>query len=455
MIFKILAGLVGLGFVVFIHELGHFLAAKLSGITVEVFAIGWGPKLVSFRRKETEYRLAVFPLGGYCKMKGEEVLKRAIENDEPITGGGEGSLYSASPLKRIFVSFSGPLFNILFSILVLTAVWFVGFEYSSYENRIVLASDLRPGSAPEAGFPADIAGLETGDVIVSIDGAPVRNFREIQEKIVVSPDEPLAVTVRRGETERTVTVTPALDRSSAGGVIGIHVWIEPVIGAVEPHSSADIAGLEAGDRITTVNGEPIEHALQFTTAFSSGPNVLSLEYERGGEVRTARLVPQYAEDGTPILGLEFRERKFRSQELSVFGAVAKGAQETWRTFYLTLKGIGLLFRGVDITQAVSGPIRMTYYVGEVASQGFAQGVGAGLSSVASFLSFISVALAFMNLLPLPIFDGGMIVLYFIEAVRRKPVGPRAFYRYQMVGVVIIFSLVALAFFGDIAFLLGR
>lgn len=455
MIFKILAGLVGLGFVVFIHELGHFLAAKLSGITVEAFSIGWGPKLVSFRKNGTEYRLSMFPVGGYCKMKGEEVLKKALENDEPISGGGEGSFYSVSPLKRIFVSFSGPLFNILLSILVLTAVWFFGFEYSSYENRIVLASDLQPQSVPESGYPADIAGLETGDVIVSIDGEPTRNFRDIQERIVVSPEEPLEVTVRRGELERTVTVTPALDRASAGGVIGIHVWIDPVIGTVAPHSSADIAGLEAGDRITAVNGEPVEHALQLSAAFSSGPNALSVEYEREGETRTSRLVPQYAEDGTPLLGIEFQEQAFRSPELSVFGAVAKGAEETWRTFYLTLKGIGLLFRGVDLSQAVSGPIRMTYYVGEVATQGFAQGVGTGLSSVASFLSFISVALAFMNLLPFPIFDGGMIVLYFIEAVRRKPVGPRTFYRYQMVGVVIIFSLVALAFFGDIAFLLGR
>ncbi len=167
MIFKILAGLVGLGFVVFIHELGHFLAAKLSGITVEVFAIGWGPKLVSFRRKETEYRRAGLPRGGDCKMKGGEVLQRAIENDEPITGGGEGSLYSASPLKRIFVSFSGPLFNILFSILVLTAVWFVGFEYSSYENRIVLASPQRisvtmPEPAARIGARGRVSGRHRG-----------------------------------------------------------------------------------------------------------------------------------------------------------------------------------------------------------------------------------------------------------------------------------------------------
>jgi len=133
----------------------------------------------------------------------------------------------------------------------------------------------------------------------------------------------------------------------------------------------------------------------------------------------------------------------------------KGAQETWKTFVVSLRSLSLLFRGIDLTQAVSGPIRITYMVGDVATEGFGQSIGTGLSSMANFLALISIALCIMNLLPLPVLDGGMILLFIIETVKGHPLRPKTIYAFQTVGVVLIFGLMIFAVFGDILFLARR
>jgi regulator of sigma E protease len=137
------------------------------------------------------------------------------------------------------------------------------------------------------------------------------------------------------------------------------------------------------------------------------------------------------------------------------GALVQGARETWKTFAVSLKSLALLFRGIDLTQAVSGPIRLTYMVGDIAAEGCGQGIGTGLSSTANFLALISIALCIMNLLPLPVLDGGMILLFIIEAVKGRPLRPRTVYAFQTVGVVLIFGLMIFAVFGDILFLVRR
>jgi regulator of sigma E protease len=137
------------------------------------------------------------------------------------------------------------------------------------------------------------------------------------------------------------------------------------------------------------------------------------------------------------------------------GALFRGGQEAWKTFVLSLKSLALLFRGIDLTQAVSGPVRITYMLGDVAAEGFGQSFGAGISSMANFLTLISVALCIMNLLPLPVLDGGLIVLFVIEIIKRKPLHPRYINVFQTVGVVLIFGLMLFAVFGDILFLARR
>ncbi|MCL2558098.1 MAG: site-2 protease family protein, partial [Treponema sp.] len=181
---NILLGLFGLGIVVFVHELGHFLAARLVGIDVEAFSIGWGKPILRKKVRGVEYRLGMFPLGGYCKMRGHDDLKGAVETDAGEIKAEKGSYFGASPLQRIIVCAAGPFFNILFAIVALSFLWGAGLEMRTLDNRIVLASQL----APERIFPADEAGLMTGDRIVEVNGRPTNFSHEVRAAISLSPE---------------------------------------------------------------------------------------------------------------------------------------------------------------------------------------------------------------------------------------------------------------------------
>ncbi len=451
---KIALGLVGLGVVVFVHELGHFIVAKLSGIEVEAFSIGWGKKLVGYTYKGTEYRLSVFPVGGYCKMKGEDVLKEAWQENRDEIPKEEGSFFAAHPLKRIGVALSGPLFNVFFAVVVLSSLWLVGFTIQTFENRIVLASDY-PLGENGGPHPADQAGLETGDRILQVAGQETPHFRALQEAVVPNAGQPLNMVVERDGRRISTTVTPRMNRGSGAGQIGIYAWVDPVIGQVAEGSAADAAGLQPGDRIVKAQGEPLPHSIAFLSVLADQPQTFAVTVERNGSRVQAQLSLTYSQQGAENLGIAFKPIMYRTPPMGPFRSIGRGTAETFETLMLTFRSIGLLFQGVDVRQAVSGPIQITYFVGEVASQGFSMGVGQGFSSVLSFLSLLSVALFVMNLLPIPALDGGQIVLFVFEMASGKPLNPKVVYRYQTVGVVLIFALILLAVLSDVNFLLNR
>jgi regulator of sigma E protease len=451
MIVKILLGLVGLGVVVFVHELGHFLAARLVGIDVEAFSIGWGKPVLKKKIRGVEYRLGMFPLGGYCKMRGEHEFQEAWENRKNAVDPAPGTFFGAGPFRRIVVSVAGPLFNLIFAILVLSVIWGAGFEVTTQSNRIVLASDIKPGET----YPANNAGLKTGDRVIEINGKATPYSHNIQENIAVNAEKELALTVDREGEILSLRIKPDLDKSTGAGRIGVYFWTDPVIDTVRSGGPAAAAGLQDGDRILRINGEEIRYSTALFHFMESRPVSLSVDYERNGAEENATLLPLYAEDGTSDLGIRYRYISYRSPVLSLPAALAKGAAESWNTLVVSLRSLGLLFRGIDLTQAVSGPVRITYMVGEVAAEGFGQSFGTGLRSMADFLALISIALCMMNLLPLPVLDGGMIVLFLVEAIQRKPLHPRAINAFQTVGAALIFGLMIFAVFGDILYLVRR
>ena len=458
LIYKVLLGLVGLGIVVFVHELGHFLCARFSGIDVEAFSIGWGKPILKKKIGNVEYRLGLFPLGGYCKMKGENEFEKAYsEFENTSTSGSEGAsaekgnYFSVHPVRRILTCAGGPLFNILFAVLVLSVIWGIGFEVNTLGNRIVLVSDIFPGTVN----PADEAGLKTGDFILEIKGKKTKTYNDIQEVIALNPGEELPVLAERDGKLLTLSVKPVMDKSSGAGKIGVYFWTDPLVEEVTAGSAAEIAGIKGGDRITKVNGIDLPHTMALYKILETQPVVLNIEYFREGQTLTASLIPIYADGGTSDLGLSWVAVRYRTPRLSFPMALVKGASETWKTFAVSVKSLSLLFRGIDLTQAVSGPIRITYMVGDAAAEGFNQGFGAGLSSMAGFLSLISIALCIMNLLPLPILDGGMILLFVIEWFRGKPLHPRFISAFQTVGVVLIAGLMLFAVFGDVMYLAKR
>jgi regulator of sigma E protease len=453
MFLTILFGIIGFGIMVFVHELGHFIAAKRLGIVVEAFSLGWGPRLVGFTYKGTDYRLSLIPFGGYCKLKGEVPMSLSREEEadyrpEP------GSFLAAAPWRRIVVAASGPLANVLFAILVLTAIWWIGFRSYSDDNRIVLATDYTLdhfASAP----PATRAGLRTGDRVLSINGIPIKNFQELMETVSTSPDSTLRFTVERDGRRLELPVQTELDKNSGAGRIGVYSWRDPVVDRVQPGSSAAVAGLQRGDRLLSANGVPLAQIMDLSQILTGKPSQLRLRLQRGSSVLERTLVVRYSADQVPQLGLDFQVNSYRSPRLGPAGALARGLKETWNTVALTVKGFGLLFRGVSLRHAVAGPLRITYYVGSVATSGFAMGVSQGLETYFRFLCLLSIVLFLMNLLPIPGLDGGQVLVFLIEVFRHKPTSPRIVARIQAVSYSLLIMVAVAVTASDILFFLGR
>lgn len=454
-ILNIVIGLVGLGIMVFVHELGHLIAAKLAGIEVEAFSLGWGRKLVGFAYKGTEYRISVFPIGGYCKMKGEEVLRSAWESGKSSIPKEPGAFYTAGPGRRILVAIAGPAVNFLFAIILLSVVWFVGYEIQTFENRIVVQSDYEEVLGGGAASPAESAGLQTGDRIVAIDGQPVETYRDIQQAVATSPDEALDITVERDGGRQSVTVTPRLDPQTGSGKIGVYPWIDPLVENVETGMPAAMAGIRPGDRVLSAAGTDVRNSLDFIRAVDANPTGLDVRVERDGETLTTHVIPTTGENDTVRVGIAFKTLTVSTPEYGLFGAIARGAEEAARTLVLAVQSIALLFQGVDLTSAVAGPVRITYLIGEVATEGFSQGLGQGFSYVLNFLALLSVILFFMNLLPIPALDGGQILLFLWEAVSGRDLRPKAVYRYQLIGTILVMGILVFAILGDVLFLIRR
>ena len=446
---RIALGLLGLGIVVFMHELGHFIAARLAGIDVEAFSIGWGKPILKKKIRGVEYRLGMFPVGGYCKMRGHDDIKGV--DDEAVAAGAapdKGTYFGASPLRRIIVCLAGPLFNLIFAVAVFSVIWGTGREFWTQENRIVLASEV----SQRTSYPADEAGLRTGDRIIGVNGRPTNFSHEVRENIIFSPDRQLHVTVERQGEVINFYATPELDRNTGAAILGIHFWTDTLVAGIIPDSDAAIAGILPGDRIVRINGMDVSNTIDFMRVVRERPTHITLDFIRGGVENRAELL--VTQTGGAMLGIVWPAIQYRTPRLSPPVAMVRGAQETWSTFTRSIHSLSLLFRGIDLTQAVSGPLRITHMVGEVATAGFGHSITTGLRSMMEFLAFISIALAVMNLLPLPVLDGGQILLYTVEMVRRKPTPPKALKAFQTVGVVLIFGLMLFALFGDIMFL-GR
>jgi regulator of sigma E protease len=252
-----------------------------------------------------------------------------------------------------------------------------------------------------------------------------------------------------------LSVRPALEKSTGAGRIGIHFWTDPVVELVAENSPAEAAGLMDGDRIISVNGEPLPYTMALISILENAPAALELEFERGGVTMQTTLIPSYAESGAVSIGIGWKAVRYQNPMLSPPAALARGTVESFRILAISVRSLSLLFRGVDLTKAVSGPIRITYMVGEAATEGFSTSFFAGLSSMVSFLALISIALCIMNLLPLPILDGGMSILFLVEFFCKKPAHPRFVSIFQTVGIVLIAGLMLFGVFGDILYLASR
>ena len=365
---SIILGLLGLSFLVFFHETGHFIAAKIFGVKVEAFSIGMGPVLLHHTFRGTDYRLSLIPMGGYCSMKGEKDFKNAVENDLSVMQTESDSFYGIHPLKRILIAFAGPLFNFIFAIIAFTIIALMGYKYYSAGTVVSMADELYENITS----PAHESGLETGDEILSIDGNKMNDFSDLAKYISVNPDKDLKITVKRNGEELTFTVHSLLDKEEMSGKIGI---------------------------------------------VASKDSIVEREY------------PKH----------------------SFFPAVAEGVKKTFELCSISIKSIKILFKGVKVTEAVSGPARITSILGSSMKDGFSQGFKTGIITTLEFLSLISVSLFLTNLLPIPVLDGGLILTALIELFTRKKLKPKTLYRLQLAGAFILVLIFIVAITGDVLY----
>lgn len=453
---KVLIGLFGLGIMIFVHELGHLAAAKLLRVKVETFSLGYGKKIFGFKKGDTTYQIALFPLGGFCKMKGEHLFIQALEKNLDRIPADSDSYYNTPPWKRILISLAGPLFNVIFAILMFTLLYWIGFAEYTYDNRIILASEFsRPGQEQTA-LPADKAGLQTEDRITSIDGATIRHFYDLQRIISMAPNREMDLTFERGGVSRTTKITPLLDTDTARGYIGIVNYAEPVIDRITTaEMSALNPWLKSGDRIMKIGDTYIENQLDLIRSFEGKPESLPAVILRDGEYISHALHVSYNDaTGGVMIGLSFVTRPFRTPDMNFFQAMGKAVNEVLFNISTIINFFSLIPQKINISNAIGGPIITTYYIGEAAGQGLEKGLDQGIVQFIQFLCALSVILFFMNLLPLPVLDGGFVILFLIEWIRRKPFRPRFIFRYQMIGVGILAMLIIFVVFNDISKLIN-
>ncbi len=366
---KWLYGLLCLIFLIIFHEFGHFLAAKLFGVKVESFSVGFGPILLHKKYKGTDYRLSLIPLGGYCGMKGEKDFQNAIENNLSEVCGEPDSLYGIHPLKRALIGFAGPFFNFLFALIAYSLIAGIGYTYYTYSNRILINDEVTSTVAKDAG-------LQSGDKIIKINNKEITDFSEISENISTRPDERVSITVVRNGEYYYFSLITELDNKTGTGKIGIAADTSEILEKHTPH-------------------------------------------------------------------------------YSFFGSIAQGFIQIFSNIKLTFKSIAIIFKGVDLSNTTAGPVRVTEMLGSSVKEGFSIGFTQGLISMLSLMAIISVSLFIMNLLPIPILDGGIILIAFIEIIIRRKVSPKIQYYIQFIGLAFILIIFIIALKGDITFFLNR
>jgi regulator of sigma E protease len=441
----IVSFIVVIGILILIHELGHFFVARWTGVGVERFSIGFGPVLLRWKGKETEYVLSAIPMGGYVKMVGEE---------SPMEGGGgpvvdSGKAFALKPLwARFLIVFAGPGMN-----FVLAAVIFA----------LVLGTLGRPvwpatvGKVTE-GSPAAAAGLRTGDTIVAVNGEPIAYWEDLDRAITGSAGKPLELRVRRDAAERTVSATPRV-RTVPDPIfrepretwdIGAGPQLAPQISSVAPGSPAERAGLKPGDVVTAVAAQPVYTPEDLVEAIRTRPGqAFPITLDRDGKTQTVSVVPDAVKEKTPDgqerevgrIQAGIATKAVRFEPYNPILALGYGTAKTWDMTVLTVKGLWkLVSRQIDSSN-IGGPIQIATEAGKQAKD--------GMASLALFTAIISVNLAVLNLLPVPMLDGGHLLFFVIEAILGRPLSLRKREVAQQVGFVLLMMLMVYALYNDL------
>ncbi len=446
--FTILAFLFVLTIIVFIHEMGHFLAARWCGVAVSTFSVGFGPEIAGFTdRKGTRWKISAIPLGGYVKFLGDE-NEASVADQETLarmTPEERRRTFAAKGVgARAFIVAAGPAANFVLAVVIFTVMLLVS-------GRSVLAPRI---DLVEPESPAAVAGFQPGDVVVAVDGSAVQGFAEVERLIGLSPGRALTFTVERnGETVELVA-TPAAMPAPGGiagtiGDLGIGgPAMPPLVTQVQPGSPASAAGIAAGDVIRMIDGQPVLGFEDIRDIIGPRPGeALTVVLDRDGQEITVVVTPEAAPtpDGPPVgrLGVigGYAEGDMQQVTFGPVTAVAEGMSETW---FITERTVTYLYRvivGEESANQLGGPLMVAKISGDAARMGLAV-----LLNVAAVLS---ISIGIINLFPVPMLDGGHLLFFAIEAIRGRPLSERTQEIGFRIGFVAVIALMIFAFRNDI------
>lgn len=447
----VLAILFVLGVAINIHELGHFLVAKFFGMRVEAYSFfGLGPRVVGFKYGHTDYRISAIPLGAYVKLYGDEgagPLEAKDATNEPVP---ESELYELRPRwQKFFVMLGGPFMNF---VLALAIPFAIGLIYGVPVVPSPVVGTVKTGGA------AEIAGIRPGDRIVKFDGTESPSWTRVRDDALLSPEKPIPITVDRGGERIDLTITPTkiveqgqtageLDMEADRGVVPV------VVGSFQPDMPAESSGLKIGDWITSVNGRVIKDPTEMRSIVSEAKDApINLSIDRNGE-KLSITTNAREKDGAYLIGIGFNQDLLnRYEKVGIAGAAGFAVDMNLRTLRMTGRALGQVGTGErSARDTVSGPIGIGR---EIVNTVFS----AGFYGLLWILAMISLSLGVMNLLPIPMLDGGQIMVLGIEKVMSwfgRTLSLVARERIQLSGLAIVLLLMVTVIFFDVSKLIGR
>ena len=423
-----------LGVLVFIHELGHFLLARWNGVRVLVFSLGFGPKLLKVQRGDTEYCISAIPLGGYVKMAGENP-------DDPQTGADDEFL-SKSKWQRFQILIAGPAMNILLAVVLLAAILMRGAEVVAYFEQPAVVGVVKDDS------PAQKAGILPGDTITKFGTANVSTWEHLEMAVAQRPEIEVDVTVLRDGREQQLRVRPDLaelkTRSDARfeiGTIGVLPDTYPLVDYLVAGKPAEAAGLQKGDVILAIDGERVVFASQISTMISPKPGDQPIEFRirRNGAEQTIMVTPYREGDRTLVgLGPKDATRSFKPTPLE---AVGMSVQRNIELSGLILNTLKDLFTGEASPKQLMGPVGIAQLSGEAAKT--------DIIALLGLMASISLNLGLLNLMPIPVLDGGHIFIMAIETISRRDFSLQVKEKMLFVGFVLLMTLMVTVIYNDL------
>jgi regulator of sigma E protease len=420
-----------LGVMVFVHEAGHFLAAKGFGVRVLTFSLGFGKRIFGFERGGTDYRVSILPLGGYVKMAGDDPTA--------VLSGDPGEFLGRPRWQRFIIIVMGPMMNFVLAVVVLAGLYMFHFQKPAYEDQPVVIGAVDPDSA------AAEAGLQPGDRVVQFEDIRNPRWRDIRFKVLTGAEHPIALTVDRGSQTLHMSLTPQTDGQDGAGVAGWYPCVPLVIDKVEPGQPASEAGLKPGDMIVGLDGKPIYSGRVLVQGLQDGKGKpVGLTVQRDGKDFQVHVTPAYT-DVMDLkawrIGITMRQAAYVIRKLPLGTALQYAVMANYRNFLETFDVLGKIVTRRMSTKSLAGPIGIAQISGEAYRR--------GIADLLLFVSFISLQLGIVNLLPIPVMDGGHIFMLAIEGLMRRDLSLAVKERVIQVGVVLIVLLFVFVMYNDI------